>query len=61
MALLFAEYYKASQYLVHSNDFTSADGSFNKYQQSIAKVKAFLDFLYFEFIFTLETQQGESA
>jgi len=46
--------------LLKSNDQQISDPNFDRYMESLHKVKRFIEFLYFEFIFTLEAQQGES-
>ena len=61
LALLFAEYFIGIQHLLHSDDLHSNDPSFNSYEQSLVKMKAFLDFLYFEFIKTIEVMQVETS
>jgi hypothetical protein len=53
LALLLAEYSIGLQHLLHSDDLNANDPSFNSYEQSLLKIKAFLDFLYFEFISTI--------
>jgi len=44
--------------LIRSNTFQESDAHYTKYLQSIYKVKALIDYMYFELIYTLETQQG---
>ena len=61
LALLFAEYFIGIQHLLHSDDLNSNDPSFNSYEQSLVKMKAFLDFLYFEFIKKIEVMQVETS
>ena len=47
--------------MLHSDDLHSNDPSFNSYEQSLVKMKAFLDFLYFEFIKKIEVMQVETS
>ena len=59
LGMIFAELYRASQHLLRSNDFTKSDAQYSHYLTSLEKIIGFIEFLYFEFIFTLEAQQGE--
>ena len=59
LGMIFAELYRASQHLLRSNDFTKIDAQYSHYLSSLEKIIGFIEFLYFEFIFTLEAQQGE--
>lgn len=56
LGLIFAEIYRASQHLLRSNDFNQSDAHYAQYLSGLEKIVAFIEFLYFEFIFTLEAQ-----
>lgn len=55
LGLVFAEYYRASCLLLRSDEFNKdRDSSYNAYLSSLETIVKFIEFLYFELMFTME-------
>ena len=59
LAIIFGEYYRGLHNLLRTDEFNSEDCHYEAYLESLNKVRAVLDHLYFELKCSLEVQQGE--